>query len=439
MVFTKRCLQRMDSTTFTMEAQYIKNLQQQIYFLEMEASFLRGQTKKAKVLSPQLTMEAEHLLRTLMDLRSEGEGLKLEVKRKDANSLMLQRDLEHVKGQIREAEASHSKEKKQLLEEIVQMKKTKELTNRQIAHKEMEILHSKQELDREILSLANTNQKVQVLQTQLKQRLENQKEVENQLSQKRIELLKANSARHEMEDKLIKHTATANNQLTLDLRNEISFLHQQLREKDLQSEQDRVLRKKMMDDCASLNSENSVLQAQLLEIIKQLEMQRQLKEENYTHNSSSVAQLLSVKDREGQLSKELKWQEALLLQEKEHLKDLMEQINLLLSGNTLQDLNTNTMSSQIAELKAVLAKEEEINTELWRDKTLLVDHVSQLQNQIENKKTELLHISSRIEELDKRLSTVKSEESLHRSLQSIRWREISDLAGSMKKTLQVFN
>ncbi|KAM5165203.1 uncharacterized protein ACMZJ9_007645 [Mantella aurantiaca] len=422
----------MDSTTFTVEAQYIKNLQQQIYFLEMEI-FTREQTKKAKDLSPQLTTEAEHMLRKLLDLRSEGEGLKLEVKRKDANLLMLQSDLEHVKGQIRETEASHTKGKKQLLEEIVQLKKTKELTDRHISQKEMEILHSKQELEQQILNLANSNHQVQFLQAQLKQRSENQKEMENQLSQKRIELLKVNSARHEMENKLIKHTATTKNQLTLDLRNELSFLHQQLREKDLQSEQERVLRKKMMDDCTSLTNENSVLQVQLLEITKQLEMQRELRNANYSDNSSSVAQLLSVKDREDHLSKELKWQEALLLQEKERFKDLMEQMNLLLSGNTLQDLNSSTLSSQIAELQAMLAKEEQINTESRRDKTLLIDHVNQLQNQIASKKTELLHISSRIEELDKRLSTVRSEQYMYQSLQSIKWREISELADSLKK------
>lgn len=65
---------------------------------------------------------------------------------------------------------------------------------------------------------------------------------------------------------------------TFTYRNELSFLHQQLREKDLQSEQDRVLRKKMMDDCASLASENSVLQAQLLDITKQLEMVRSMQQ-----------------------------------------------------------------------------------------------------------------------------------------------------------------
>ncbi|XP_075056755.1 uncharacterized protein LOC142142856 [Mixophyes fleayi] len=423
----------MDSTYFKVEAEYIKNLQQQIYFLELEANFLRVQTKKSTDLLPQLTLEAEHLFRKLLELRSDFEGLTLEVKRKDANLLMLQRDQEYVKGQIREAEVSHSKEKQQVVEEIVHLKKIKGLTDKQVSQKEMEILHSKQELEREMVNLTNSDQRVNTLQIQLNNRLEQQKEMENQLSQKRIELLKLNSARHEMEEKLIKHTAATQNQLTLDLRNEISFLHQQLRDKDLQSKQDRVLRQKMMTDCTALSSENNTLQAQLLELTKHLEIQRALKEDNYTHSSTSIAQLLSVKEREGQLSQEVTRQQALLQQQKEHFKDLMGQIEMLLKGNNLQGLHTTTLSSQIAELQAILAKEEQINTELHRDKTLLVDHVSNLQTQIATKENELLQISLRIGELDKRMSTVKSERSLHRSLQSVRWKEISYLADSMKK------
>ncbi|XP_063773338.1 cingulin-like protein 1 isoform X2 [Pseudophryne corroboree] len=346
---------------------------------------------------------------------------------------MLHRDQEHVKGLIQEAEASHSKEKHQAVEEIVQLKKLKELNDRHLSKKEMEIIHSKQELEREVVNLTNSDQRVHALQIQLKQRLEQQKEMENQLSQKRIELLKLNSARHEIEEKLIKHASSTQNQLTFDLRNEISFLHQQLREKDLLSEQERVLRQKMMTDCGELTSENNALHAQLLELTKQLEIQRALKEENYTHSSTSVAQLYSVKEREEQLSKEVKWQQELLQQQKEHFNDLMLQIDSLLKGNNLQDLHSTTLSSQIAELQAILAKEEQSNTELRRDKTLLVDHVSNLQNQIANKENELLHISLRIEALDKRVSAVKSEQSLHRSLQPVRWNEISNLADSMKK------
>ncbi|KAG8582626.1 hypothetical protein GDO81_008140 [Engystomops pustulosus] len=270
----------------------------------------------------------------------------------------------------------------------------------------------------------------------LKQRIEQQKEMEKQLTQKRMELLKVNAARHEMEEKLIKHTAVTQNQLTLDLRNEISFLHQQIREKDLLSEQERVLRQKMISDSAELTTENNGLQAQLLELTKQLEIQKALKEDNYTHSSTSVAQLLSVKDNEEQLAKQVQIQKALLEKEKEHFKDLIGQMDLLLSRNDLQDLRTTTISSQIAEMQAMLAKEENINTELRRDKTLLVDHISSLQTQISKKDTELLHVSLKIDNLDKLLATVQSEHSMQRSLQSVKWKEISDLAKSMKKLSQ---
>ncbi|MEE6475585.1 hypothetical protein FKM82_010807 [Ascaphus truei] len=373
------------------------------------------------------------MYRKLQELRSQCDGLKLEMKRKDANLLMLQRDWDRIKGQVNTAEVAHSKDKQQLVEEIVRLKKMKVHTDLQISQKEMEILHSRQELDRELVNRNNSDQRARALQSQIKQRSEQQKAVESQLSNKRLELLKVNSARHEMEEKLFKHTAATQDQITLDLRNEISFLHQQVREKGLQSEQDRLLRTKMMADCAAVSTENTTLQTQLLELNKQLEIQRALKGENYTYHSSSVAQLLSVKDREEQLNREIIWQQELLQLEKNHFKDITDQITMLQSGSTLQGLNATTVSSRIDELQAMLAKEEQNNTELRRDKTLLVDHVSNLEMQITNKDAELLDISSKIEQLEETMSDLKSEQAQHRTLQSERWQEVSDMAGSMKK------
>ncbi|XP_066447329.1 uncharacterized protein MCAP_0864-like isoform X4 [Eleutherodactylus coqui] len=372
----------MDSAECNVEGEYIKNLQQQIYFLELEANLLRKQTKKATDLQPQLTLEADHLYRKLLDLRSECDSLKLEVKRKYAHILMLQRDQEALGEQIREAEDSHSKERQQLIENIVQLKKGKELTDRRMTQKEMDTLLNKQELERELISVTNSSQRITALQTQLKQRMEQQKELEEQLSQKRMELLKVNSARHEMEEKLIKHSAETQNLLSLDLRNEISFLHQQIREKHLLSEQEKVLRQKMVNDCAKLANENNALQTQQLELTKKMEMQKALKEDNYIHSSTSIAQLLSVKNKEEQLIKQVQMQQEFFKKATEHFKDLMGQIDLLLSGNGVEDLRATTLSSQIAEMQAILVKEEQINTELRRDKTLLVDHISSLQSQI---------------------------------------------------------
>lgn len=47
------------------ENDYIKNLQQQVYFLELESNYLREQAKKATDLHPVMTAEAERMLTKL--------------------------------------------------------------------------------------------------------------------------------------------------------------------------------------------------------------------------------------------------------------------------------------------------------------------------------------------------------------------------------------
>lgn len=44
------------------ESEYIKNLQQQVYFLELEANYLREQARKATEMHPVMTSEAERML-----------------------------------------------------------------------------------------------------------------------------------------------------------------------------------------------------------------------------------------------------------------------------------------------------------------------------------------------------------------------------------------
>ena len=46
----------------SIENDYIKNLQQQVYFLELEANYLREQAKKATDMHPKMTAEAERML-----------------------------------------------------------------------------------------------------------------------------------------------------------------------------------------------------------------------------------------------------------------------------------------------------------------------------------------------------------------------------------------
>ncbi|XP_069090904.1 interaptin-like [Pleurodeles waltl] len=423
----------MARTMPTIEAEYIKNLQQQIYFLELEANFLREQTKKAVNLQPRITSETELMFTKMRELQSQGDGLQLERKRIEAKLNMLQTTRDRIRDQIHETEDAHSKKSQLLVEEIMQLKRKKEISDTQISQKDMEILHAQQELERELTRLNNCEQKNIILQSKLKQRTEQKKAVELQLSERRMDLLKAQSAMHEMEEKIYKHTAEIQDQVTHDLRNEISLLHQQLREKEHLAEQDQLLRSKMMDDCAQMTKENAMLHSRLLELNKQRNIERALKEENYTSHSSSIAQLLAVKDHEDHLQREVNRHQDLLEQEKNNFKECMDKILILEKGGTSADLNVSTTYSRIAEIQAMLSKEEQTNVELRRDKTLLVDLISNLQTQIANKEHELSKTSSGVEQLDKHIDALKSKHELQQSLQSARWQEISGMANSMKK------
>lgn len=65
-----------------------------------------------------------------------------------------------------------------------------------------------------------------------------------------------------------------------------------------------------------------------IHVLHWLFQQRALKEDNYTHSSTNVAKLLSVKDKEEQLIKQVQLHQGLLEKEKEHFKDLMGQVRL---------------------------------------------------------------------------------------------------------------
>nr|XP_033795128.1 unconventional myosin-Vb-like isoform X3 [Geotrypetes seraphini] len=152
------------TTVLNVEAEYISNLQQQIYFLELEANFLRKQTKKTTALQPRITSEAELMFQKLREMQSQAEGLRLELKRKEASLYIWRSELEQLRSQISYIEDGHSREKQSLVKEIIQLKQTKEQTDRQVSQKETEILLLRQELEKELTNENNKAQQIQAIQ-----------------------------------------------------------------------------------------------------------------------------------------------------------------------------------------------------------------------------------------------------------------------------------
>ncbi|XP_044281144.1 trichohyalin-like isoform X2 [Varanus komodoensis] len=408
----------MENTFSSIESEYIKNLQQQVYFLELEANFLREQAKKATNLQPLIASEMEHMLQKLQELQSQSDGLQLELKRKKSGLNLLKIESQRLGNEINVAKELHLKEKQVLVEEILELKRKKEQEERQISAKEEEILLAKQELKQQQMNLSNREQTTLALQTKVKQQLEQQKAMELQLSGKREELLKLQSTVHEMEHKIFKKTASIQEQITHELRNEMSFLHQQMHEKELLAEQDRFLRCKIMDDYAALSKENAMLQSRLLELTKQTHIERALKEESYTSYSASISHFRKVKDHGEHLQQEIKRHQALLEQEKKTFQETVEKIKIVKEGTTSLDLHVATLCSRLAEIRAKLDKEEHDNLELQREESLLIDLASNLQKQLTGKESNLLQVSSKMLQLDEAISALKMRHTLRQSLQS---------------------
>ncbi|XP_043931134.1 cytadherence high molecular weight protein 2-like [Protopterus annectens] len=424
----------MDNPLSSIETEYIKNLQQQVYYLEQEANFLREQASKASDLQPKIALQTEHIIQKLQELQAEADGFHLDLKRKTAHLGLLQSEREQINNKITAMEEMYAKEKQSLLEETVTLKKLKEHADRDFSQKELELLHSKQELERQLTALRSHDYKINLLQSQLEQRTEQQKTVQEHLAKKRLDILKVYSAVHELEEKIYSNTATMQDKITRELRGEICLLHQQLREKDLLAEQDICLRRKMSEDCTVLTKENAGLSSQVLELKKQLDSKRLLKEGSNSLHSSSIAQLFSVKDHEKQLHYEIKKYQELLEQEKCKFKDIMGKINALESEALSKDLHSATNRSRIKEMEALVFKEEQIKVQLQRDKSLLVDLISDLQKKLDVKHSHFTHITSKIDQLDHAISALKSRHSLHQSIPSDKWQEHLNATSSLKKT-----
>ncbi|XP_039181287.1 interaptin-like isoform X3 [Crotalus tigris] len=423
----------MENTSLSIESEYIKNLQQQIYFLELEAKFLREQTKKAINTQPLLACEMEHMTQNLQTLQFKADGLELELKRKKDGLNMLKMERNQLNSQISMVNEQHLKEKQGLVEEIRQWKREKAEKDEQISAKHIEISYAKQQMEEQQINLKNKEQTILMLKTKVTQQLERQKATELQLSEKKKECLEVQSAVHELEEKILKKTAAMHEQITHELRNEISFLYHQIRERELLAEQDRLLRSKIADDYAALTKENNLLQSRFLELVKQRDIEKVLKEEVYTTHSASIVQFLTVKDQEEHLQREIKRYQDLLEQEMSTFQELEDKISMLEKRSTTVDLNIATLSSRIAEVRAMLEKEEQDNIELKRENSLLIDFASNLKKQLAGKENSLLEASNKVLDLDEAISALKMKHTLHQSLQSDKWDKIYKMANSMKK------
>ncbi|KAJ8321772.1 hypothetical protein KUTeg_000243 [Tegillarca granosa] len=211
------------------------------------------------------------MLAKLRVMQTEMDGMELEMKKKESEVSVVNLEKDKMLERLHDEEAARSRDKRMLMDEVIQLKKEKDAFEREIGHKDYQLAEARTELDKSATALKNADLKLQTLRTQLEQREEQQRMIQISLEEKRTELISAETQLRELEDKYYNSTVTVQDKIVDELREEIRTLRQKLKETEMAADHDRYLKDKMGDDNSHLVKENAILNQQITELQKQIE------------------------------------------------------------------------------------------------------------------------------------------------------------------------
>ncbi|EMP42304.1 hypothetical protein UY3_00466 [Chelonia mydas] len=153
----------------------------------------------------------------------------------------------------------------------------------------------------------------------------------------------------------------------LHVSEEAEKLRQQLKEKELSADEDKYLRNKMAEDCGYLTKENGLLQSQVLEATRQLDREKQLREDESTCHTRRISELACEKEKERQLEMELTYLKRLLQDERQKALTAQEQISEKEDEIRRMHGHVSTMSYDLNSLKSQVETEHSLQRERWKE------------------------------------------------------------------------
>eukprot|EP00079_Xenopus_tropicalis_P026750 XP_012820687.1 PREDICTED: myosin-11-like isoform X1 [Xenopus tropicalis] len=413
------------------EAEYIKNLQKQVYLLDLETSFLRDQAKKATSIQPKLASEAENMITQMKEVQSHINSMEVELSIKEKRINSVKREKETIHNNLQSLSETNFREKMVLLEEVTQLKKLAEVSTLDIAHKEEELQKIQHELQRTINSVKEKESEVLHLQAEHQEQIKEHESVEQKLAEKRVEYLRMQSVLHQLEEKYLTAAQSVQSKIGSELRKEAEKLRYQLKEKQMSADEDKYLRTKMAEDCSRLTKENGHLHSQVLEATKQLEKERQLREEQNLNRTKRISELTSGKEKERQLEMTLSYWKRLVQDEKEKVTSAQEQLLKEQKGRKFVELNGSSLKSQLTDLEKRRSGLQLENSQLRVDKTHLVEHISQLHKQIADRDNEIRRMQGHVDSLCYDMNSLQLRRDVSESSQKEAWKQLSNITQSV--------
>ncbi|XP_072267111.1 uncharacterized protein [Pyxicephalus adspersus] len=416
------------------ESEYIKNLQKQVYLLELETSFLRKQARKATQDQPRLTTEAEQMVAELKELQSLISSMQLELAMKENSISVVKGELEAQRRHLHNVSDNHMREKTVLVEDLTQVKKLADVSSQDLTYKGEEhksILH---ELHNTTQNVKEKERELRLLQTQLQEQTKQHEAVEAQLEKKRSECLSVRAAILQLEEQYVATAQSVEERIIFQLRKEAEKLRTQLKEKQLSADEDKYLRNKLAEDCGRLTKENAHLLARVLETTKQLEEERQLRENESLNLTRRISELVSGKENERQLALKLSHWRRLVQDEKDKVAAAQEQVLQLQQGRKSVEMAGSSLHKQLTDLQSKHSSLQQENSLLRVEKNHLVEHISQLHKQIAEKNDEIRLMQGHVDSLCSNFNSLKLHRDLDESSEKQAWQQLSNIMRDIATT-----
>ena len=419
----------------TVESEYIKNLQQQVYFLELEANFLRDQAQKAELLSKHSAAdEAAKWRRRLRDVETEQDSLKSEIRRKEIEIDAAEMERRQYVKELKSLKENAAVEKSHLLDDVSSLRRKLDTSTMNEKRLQLQLDNLEDTKTSANSKLLDSESRLAVVRDQLDRTLSANKDVRQELAEKKLEIKKFKQQLQDLETKYLTQATELKQAAVSDMRTKLADMRVRMRELEVTSELDKSLKEKALEDSTDAHKTCSILREEICDLKNQLEKERQLYEKVSVQRSMDGDEIASIKYKNSRLQTEVDDLKEIISKEKKKAQNYLSKLAETDADLSSNRANETMLRNKLADLEITKdSKSQEVST-LRKDKNLLLDQVIDLQSKLDSKNSEVTELLSEIDFLKAKVSDLASEARLNKSLETRRWEDIENMAEKIRRS-----
>lgn len=418
-------------TVVASQAQYIDNLQQQIYFLENEIGYLRTHVEETNKMHPSMMVETEKMVKKLGEAQKEIQNLKVDLKRKQTTMDLLKSEKERMLRKTEEADVIRNSQKNACLEEIVELRKERDEYLDRNLDLERSLQESRQmenklveEIDRHRVQIEELKRTVAFEQETIERLKDTITDLNKKLFESQLKLEAKESTEKGDQDKL------------KDLRREIQELHENLKIADQTAGHERILRSRLSEDNSELIKRHADLEGELAEVKTLLREEKAQRSSLETIHLKLVVDASETKSQNVQLKAQANELEENLKTEIERSHELAMQLSDEQRFKSREEHRVLHLERRLEQREERVKAREQENSLLQRDNAFMKDQIQMMEQQIAERDKEVLSLKHKVQEMQLSVEEFVQSSRTANKLEGQRWKQLTQLAQGIQTLSQ---